>query len=226
MRTAVVFLSTTAILACVIGSQKSSATLYCNRPYTELKRDPGRPYNAVGYLNNGCTATLIDPDHILAAAHCLENTTTGEWQTGLRFYPNFHPDRVIADAKRVPRADVTRAVVGARAGENAMGAGMDWGIARVENWKDTAGVDLTPLPLGSLTPVAGMTLVNPAYTRHHFPYKDNDAVTWDNMEWDTTNCGWVGANHGMWALKMRPAPIVDGAAKRDLVACNSRWAPE
>ena len=211
------------ILLLVAFANKTSATLYCNRTYTQLSQNPGRPYNAVGFLNNGCTAFLIDSNHIVAAAHCFENTTDGTWQTGLRFYPNFHPDRVVADERHVPRADVMRVVVGSRAGESVLGWGMDWGIARVDNWKDTAGVDLTPMALAPSLPAIGTPLVNPAYTRHHFPYNDSDTVTWDNMEWDTTHCGWVGSNHGMWAIQMHTAPIFDGT-NRDMVGCNSRWA--
>ena len=128
-------------LLLIVGIESAGATLYCGRAYKELKQDPGQPYNAVGYLNNGCTAFLIDADHIVAAAHCFENTTTGAWQTGLRFYPNFHPDRVAADAYHVPRADVIRTVVGSRAGESLLGSGMDWGIARVDNWQDTDGLN-------------------------------------------------------------------------------------
>ncbi len=209
-------------LLLIVGIESAGATLYCGRAYKELKQDPGQPYNAVGYLNNGCTAFLIDADHIVAAAHCFEDTNTGAWQTGLRFYPNFHPDRVAADAYHVPRADVIRAVVGSRAGESLLGSGMDWGIARVDNWQDTDGLDLTPLRLASAIPASGTELVNPAYTRHHFPYDDNDATTWDNMEWDSTNCGWVGTNSGMWAITMREAPFYDGV-HRDMVGCNSRW---
>ncbi len=208
--------------------ESAVATLYCSRPYAELKRNPGKPYNAVGLLNNGCTAFLIDANHIVAAAHCFVNGATGAWQSDLRFYPNFHPDRVAANAKRVPRADVTRAVVGSRTGEKVMGNGMDWGIARVDNWKEIAGLDLTPLALSAGVPPVGTALVNPAYTRHHFPYNDNDSVTWDNMERDTKNCGWVGESApgkndgGMWAIRMRTAPIFDGA-RRDRTGCNSRW---
>jgi hypothetical protein len=218
-------MSLASLISTVDGA---SATLYCNRPYAELTRNPGKPYNAVGFLNNGCTAVLIDANHIAAAAHCFVNTTTGAWQSNLRFYPNFHPDRVAADQKRVPRGDVTRVVVGSRAGENVMGNAMDWGIARIDNWKDTAGLDLTPLALYPGEPRAGMTLVNPAYTRHHFPYNDNDSITWDNMERDTKHCGWVresapGRNDGgAWAIRMRTAPIFDGV-HRDMVGCNSRW---
>src|SRR6267143_433418 len=79
--------------------------LHCNRPYAELRLNPGKPLNAVGFLNNGCTAFLIDSNHIVAAAHCFQSNFTGAWQTGLRFYPNFHPDRVVADNKHVPRGD-------------------------------------------------------------------------------------------------------------------------
>lgn len=190
--------------------------------YDELKMNPQRPYNAVGYLNNGGTAFLIDENHIVSAAHCFVDTKTGEWQSGLRFYPNFHPDRVTADAKHVPRGDVTHVVVGSRAGESVLGVGMDWGIARIENWQDIDGLDLTPATLAMIIPPAGTKIINPAYTRHHFPFNDNDAVKWDNMEWDATNCSWVGNNQGMWAIIMRPAPFYDGV-NRDRVWCNSRW---
>lgn len=213
-------------LLLVLSAGKSAATLYCNRPYTELKLNPGKPYNAVGFLNNGCTASLLDPNHILAAGHCFVDGN-GAWQPNLRFYPNFHPDRMLGDQKHVPRGDVTRAVVGSRVA-GSMGDGVDWGIARIDNWKDTAGLDLTPLPLALSVPPAGTSLLNPAYTRHHFPYNDNDSMTWDNMEWDTANCGWVGESAkgkndgGMWAIRMRTAPIYDGT-NRDMVGCNSRW---
>jgi V8-like Glu-specific endopeptidase len=64
---------------------------------------------AIGYLNNGCTAVMIDPLHIVAAAHCAVDQTTGDWFPNLRFYPNFHPDRPTP-----PRYNITRAVVGTR----------------------------------------------------------------------------------------------------------------
>jgi hypothetical protein len=75
-----------------------------------------------------------------------------------------------------------------------------------------------------------MALVSPAYSRHHFPYDDNDAVSWDNMERDTKHCGWVGESApgkrdgGVWAMRIRPAPFIDGT-RRDRVGCNSRWMP-
>jgi V8-like Glu-specific endopeptidase len=210
----------------MLGAGNAAATLYCGRPYTELKQNPGKPYNAVGFLSNGCTASLIDANHILAAGHCFVDGV-GAWQPELRFYPNFHPGRVTADEKHVPLGQVARAVVGARVA-GSMGDGADWGIARIDGWQDTAGLDLTPLALATSVPAADTALVNPAYTRHHFPYDDHDAATWDNMEWDTKYCGWVGEtaagknDGGMWAIRMHTAPIHDGV-HRDRVGCNSRW---
>src|SRR5699024_9275355 len=116
--------------------QIQNPVLYCGRTYSELRANPGRPYNAVGFLNTGCTAFLIGPNHIAAASHCFADNNTGAWFGGLRFYPNFRPGRVAADAARVPRADVQRVVVGARVARG-MGDSMDWGIARVGNWRDT-----------------------------------------------------------------------------------------
>ena len=48
------------LAAFVASAHSALATLYCERTYSELTRDPGKPYNAVGFLNNGCTAFLID----------------------------------------------------------------------------------------------------------------------------------------------------------------------
>ncbi len=202
--------------------QTTLPTLYCDRTYSELEENVGRPYNAVGFLNNGCTAFLVDSDHIVAAAHCFADSTSGAWYTNLRFYPNFHPDRVARDARHVPRAIVERAVVGSRV-DDVMGDRMDWGIAKVGNWQDAGGLDLTPIalaPLGWVPTAEGTTLTNPSYTRHHFPYDDHDNVTWDNMEWDTTFCGWFG---GTWTVEARPAPILPNG-NRDRTDCNTRWS--
>ena len=38
------------------------------------------PYCAVGYLANGCTATLVGPYHALTAAHCVYNIQTRRWK--------------------------------------------------------------------------------------------------------------------------------------------------
>lgn len=218
----VVFLTLSVAALSLFASSNALATLYCGRPYSELVENPAAPFNAVGYLNNGCTAFLIGKDHIAAAAHCFVNTTTGAWQTDLRFYPNFHPNRVTRSPSAVPHGTISRVVVGSRAGESVLGSGMDWAIARIGVWKNTAGLNMTPLTLAPSatfpTVIPGKAVINPAYTRHHFPYNDNDSITWDNMEWDTQYCG------GMWALKMRTAPFVTGT-QRDRVNCNSRWAP-
>jgi hypothetical protein len=199
---------------------EASATLYCGRTYSEMTPELGYPYSAVGYLNNGCTAFLIDRNHIVTAAHCLVTTRDGAWQTNLRFYPDFHPSRVTNDEDHVPRADVIRAVVGSRAGESVLGDGMDWAIAYVDNWRDIAGMDLTPLPLASKVPPVGSALINPSYTRHHFPYNDQSAPHWDDMQRDYCEI----IDHNMWAIKPGKPPKHSGTAYED-VGCNQRWGP-
>lgn len=49
------------------------------------------PWGAVGYMDNGCTATLIDSRHIVAAAHCFCYDDTGTWQTIYSSTPTLIP---------------------------------------------------------------------------------------------------------------------------------------
>jgi hypothetical protein len=207
------------LLAC---GPSAKTTLYCNRPYSELKPNSGPPFDCVGFLNNGCTAFLIDKDHIAAAAHCFVDTNTGKWQTNLRFYPRFHPDLVKSDPKHVPRGEVVRAIVGSRVAANSLNEGADWGIAKIDHWSDLGGMSLTPISLATGIPAPGAPLVNAAYTRHHFPFNDQSPPSWDDMGWDTTTCGWVPPSGGMWAIRRHPAPLYDGVHE-DQTGCNSRW---
>jgi hypothetical protein len=91
------------------------------------------PWGAAGFLDNGCTAALIGPRHILAASHCFtfdyDGTTStgvpyvqGAWQRGLVFFPNYHPDRA-----NPPRVAVSRVIVGTRV-QDGSDAPADWGI--------------------------------------------------------------------------------------------------
>lgn len=95
-----------------------------------------RPWGAVGFLDNGCTATLIDSWHILAASHCFtfdydghESNGTpylhGGWQRGLVFFPNYHPSRA-----NPPRVQIDRVIVGSRV-QDGSNTPADWGIGRL-----------------------------------------------------------------------------------------------
>lgn len=128
------------LLAVVLlaGSGSGLAEVFCNTSSGQDDRYPlpsttAVPWGAVGYLDNGCTATLIDPSHIVAAAHCFTWTDSGAWQQGLHFVPNFNP---AAQARFVY---VDRVVVGSRARLQWTGtwwedeARHDWGIGHLSS---------------------------------------------------------------------------------------------
>ncbi len=46
------------------------------------------PWTTIGYLTNGCTATLVSRDVILTAAHCLYDPKTFKLRSWVKFYPN------------------------------------------------------------------------------------------------------------------------------------------
>jgi V8-like Glu-specific endopeptidase len=110
-------------------------------PYDAEHRDimpmtTSRPWGAVGFLDNGCTSTLIDSRHILAASHCFTFDYDGHeasgaaylqggWQRGLVFFPNYHPSR-----PNPPRVQVDRVIVGSRVQDGST-APADWGIGHL-----------------------------------------------------------------------------------------------
>ena len=109
------------------------------------------PWGAVGFLDNGCTSTLIDSRHILAASHCFtfdydgqESNGTpylqGAWQRGLVFFPNYHPART-----NPPRAQIDRVIVGSRI-QSDPNVASDWGIAHLTS-------DVTNFPSLTLAPM-------------------------------------------------------------------------
>ncbi|CAF3409094.1 unnamed protein product [Rotaria sp. Silwood1] len=46
------------------------------------------PWSAIGYLNTGCTGTLVGRDLVLTAAHCVINPNTQQLNNINTFYPN------------------------------------------------------------------------------------------------------------------------------------------
>ena len=99
------------------------------------------PWGAVGYMDNGCTATLIDSRHIVAAAHCFCYDDTGSWQNNLFFYPNFNPNRTNTQSFVIDRA-----VVGTRVETGGEFQASDWGIGHLA--KDVT--DFPALPIACI----------------------------------------------------------------------------
>ncbi len=141
------------------------AEVFCNTFSGQDDRYPlpattALPWGAVGYLDNGCTATLIDPDHIVAAAHCFTWTDSGAWQGGLYFVPNFNP----AAAARFVQVD--RVVVGSRARLQWSGpwwedeARHDWGIGHLAS----PVTEFPSIELGSV-PSAPFSVQSAGYAR-------------------------------------------------------------
>jgi hypothetical protein len=115
------------------GAPRQSALVQCNDFNQMLPLTADAPWGAVGYISNGCSATLIGPQHILTAAHCVVRNArddAGEafWQPNINFYPNYHPDRAAGTHPRVP---IQRAVVGTRTGTGGVFQPSDWAIARL-----------------------------------------------------------------------------------------------
>ncbi len=86
------------------------------------------PAAAVGFLSNGCTALLIDGEHILTAAHCLVNEGRPDngYYTDLWFYPTFTTG---TSAPRRHRVD--RGVVGSHGATGGTYATSDWAIGHL-----------------------------------------------------------------------------------------------
>ena len=133
---------------------EQSAAVYCPDFSETLPMTQNAPWGAVGYLNDGCTATLIDGYHILTAAHCVRNGNTGAWVPNgdfpnpLRFYPNFHPNRINPPRYRVARSVVGSLTEDGKTDPNRGFMASDWAISRLDCDTDSLGQQWCP-------PVAG-----------------------------------------------------------------------
>jgi V8-like Glu-specific endopeptidase len=84
------------------------------------------PWSTIGFLSNGCTATLVSRDTILTAAHCLYDPNTFE----LRKWVVFTPNRIFYDWRAT-----TYQLVRVWAGSNKprQNSRLDWAFAKLNS---------------------------------------------------------------------------------------------
>jgi hypothetical protein len=181
-------------LFAILPSGMARGAIFCPDDRFEMPIQTSLPWSAVGYLNNGCTATLIDSEHIQAAAHCFVDPVTGAWQdgpegTGLRFYPNYNP----AALTRVPDfAQVDRVVVGSRTEGAAFPPpafpAMDWGVAHLAS----PITDYEPMPILPV-PATPWPVMNAAYQRDPDLFTPGPQPQPPEPATTCGNCWWIPA---------------------------------
>lgn len=103
------------------------------------------PWKALGYLSTGCTGTLVGPDLVVTAAHCVINEKTGEIKHQVSFMPNYR------DGTSARNVAVTSSWLGTL---DPFGVrAQDWAILRLAEavgndygWLGAVSTDLTSFP--------------------------------------------------------------------------------
>ncbi len=125
------------------------------------------PWAAIGRLNREtgghCTATLIAPDRVLTAAHCVFNPRTGQAlpPSALHFLAGFRRGDFAAHA--TGRAIVTEAVVPATGPAALAAIASDWALVSI-----TPPLPIRPIPVRTLAlsgPEAGDALLRAGYSQ-------------------------------------------------------------
>ncbi len=129
--------------------------------------DAGRGWLAVGRLNVGegsfCTATLIAPDRVLTAAHCLFDAGSGEPVSadGIQFLAGWRTGR--AEAIRGVRRVAIEPGFSMQGGQALSRVANDLAVLELDRPIRLTG--LQPFPLASGTPAEGSAVAVVSYAR-------------------------------------------------------------
>lgn len=136
------------------------------------------PWNAIGRVNRRfggfCTGTLIAPDRVLTAAHCLYNVRTSRWPpaNSLHFTAGYNRSDQVADAAG---ADIERSQIEMDGRGHPVRIDEDWAIVRLtkalafdsgrERLPGASEPSIFPFPVyrGALSDIAHRPLILAAY---------------------------------------------------------------